>query len=181
MVDLSMSFCSLYMPYLKLGSTPFARRYLGYRGFFLFLGVLRCFSSPGIPFIRYEFTHECWEFVSAGFPIRKSVDRCVFATPHSFSQLIASFIGSWCQGIHRMLFLTWPYDLFVEIVIFKFKFEDLIYDVLVFWLYMQLSWFKKIESRPICTDDYATCGFIIKGIREVPSLWLLPAGRSLFP
>ena len=50
MVDLSMSFCSLYMPYLKLGSTPFARRYLGYRGFFLFLGVLRCFSSPGIPF-----------------------------------------------------------------------------------------------------------------------------------
>ena len=58
-VDCSKSFCSLHMPYLKLGSTPFARRYLEYRGFFLFLGVLRCFSSPGIPFIRYEFTHEC--------------------------------------------------------------------------------------------------------------------------
>ena len=59
LVDFSKSFCSLHMPYLKLGSTPFARRYLEYRGFFLFLGVLRCFSSPGIPFIRYEFTHEC--------------------------------------------------------------------------------------------------------------------------
>ena len=29
-----------------LGWSPFARRYSGSRGFFLFLGVLRCFSSP---------------------------------------------------------------------------------------------------------------------------------------
>ena len=29
-----------------LGSGPFARRYSGRRGCFLFLGVLRCFSSP---------------------------------------------------------------------------------------------------------------------------------------
>jgi hypothetical protein len=29
-----------------LSCFPFARRYLGNRGFFLFLGVLRCFSSP---------------------------------------------------------------------------------------------------------------------------------------
>ena len=32
-----------------LGSFPFARRYLGNRSFFLFLRVLRCFSSPGPP------------------------------------------------------------------------------------------------------------------------------------
>ena len=30
-----------------LGSSPFARRYSGNRCFFLFLRVLRCFSSPG--------------------------------------------------------------------------------------------------------------------------------------
>ena len=30
-----------------LGSAPFARHYSGYRLFFLFLWVLRCFSSPG--------------------------------------------------------------------------------------------------------------------------------------
>src|SRR6266508_5026576 len=30
-----------------LGSSPFARRYWGSRGCFPFLGVLRCFSSPG--------------------------------------------------------------------------------------------------------------------------------------
>ncbi len=32
-----------------LGSNPFARRYLGYRVCFLFLRVLRCFSSPRAP------------------------------------------------------------------------------------------------------------------------------------
>ena len=32
--------------YSGLGSFPFARHYSGNRGFFLFLWVLRCFSSP---------------------------------------------------------------------------------------------------------------------------------------
>ena len=32
-----------------LGSFPFARRYLGNRFFFLFLALLRCFSSGGSP------------------------------------------------------------------------------------------------------------------------------------
>ena len=32
-----------------LGSSPFARRYLGNRYYFLFLRVLRCFSSPRLP------------------------------------------------------------------------------------------------------------------------------------
>ena len=36
-----------------LGSSPFARRYLGNRGFFLFLRVLRCFSSPGYLYPDY--------------------------------------------------------------------------------------------------------------------------------
>lgn len=31
---------------IGLGCTHFARRYYGYRGFFLFPGLLRCFSSP---------------------------------------------------------------------------------------------------------------------------------------
>ena len=39
-----------------LGSFPFARRYLGNRCFFLFLRVLRCFSSPGCLLTGYVFT-----------------------------------------------------------------------------------------------------------------------------
>src|SRR5690625_1802 len=38
-----------------LGSFPFARRYLGNRSFFLFLQVLRCFNSLGMPLTPYEF------------------------------------------------------------------------------------------------------------------------------
>ena len=37
-----------------LGSSPFARRYSGNRCFFLFLRLLRCFSSPGSPRIPMD-------------------------------------------------------------------------------------------------------------------------------
>ena len=47
-----------------------------------------------------------------GFPIRISTDRGLFAAPRSFSQLVTSFIGSWCQGIPFMLFLAWtPFEI----------------------------------------------------------------------
>ena len=32
----------------------------------------------------------------------------IFAPNRSLSQLIASFIGNWCQGIHPTLFIAWP-------------------------------------------------------------------------
>ena len=44
-----------------------------------------------------------------GFPIRKSVGRSLFAAHRSFSQLVTSFIGSWCQGIHLMLLFAWTF------------------------------------------------------------------------
>jgi hypothetical protein len=42
-----------------LGCFPFARRYSGNRGCFLFLGLLRCFSSPRLLRSRYTFTRRC--------------------------------------------------------------------------------------------------------------------------
>ena len=42
-----------------------------------------------------------------GSPIRIFTDQCLLAAPRDFSQLTASFIGSWRQGIHRMPLLTW--------------------------------------------------------------------------
>ena len=38
-----------------------------------------------------------------GSPIRTSMDQCLLAAPHGFSQLIASFIGNQCPGIHPAL------------------------------------------------------------------------------
>ena len=51
-----------------LGSFPFARRYLGNRCFFLFLRVLRCFSSPGLPPPGYVFTCRYPVVKPGGFP-----------------------------------------------------------------------------------------------------------------
>ena len=62
-----------------LGSFPFARRYLGNRTFFLFLRVLRCFSSPGLPLITYFIGLWVLEGCSSGFPhsdISGSVSIC---------------------------------------------------------------------------------------------------------
>ena len=41
-----------------------------------------------------------------GSPIQRSTDQCLFAAPRGFSQLITSFIGSQCQGIHPAPFLA---------------------------------------------------------------------------
>ena len=54
--------------------------------------------------------HEC-------FHIRKSPDQCLFAAPRSLSQLVTSFIGSWCQGIHLMLLFAWTSYLLVLVLL----------------------------------------------------------------
>jgi hypothetical protein len=42
-----------------------------------------------------------------GFPIRTSPDQSLFPAPRCFSQVIASFFASLCQGIHRMLLASY--------------------------------------------------------------------------
>ena len=102
---LSSWFGYLSLSSVRLGSVPFARRYLGYRGFFLFLGILRCFSSPGSLPPTYVFSRGYTEFVCMGFPIRRSAVYGIFAPTRSFSQLITSFFASWCLGIRLMQYL----------------------------------------------------------------------------
>ena len=51
-----------------LASTLFARRYSGCRGCFPFLGVLRCFNSPGSLSRPYVFRPEYHSMTSGGFP-----------------------------------------------------------------------------------------------------------------
>ena len=53
---------------MGLGYSPFARRYSGNRSCFLFLGVLRCFSSPGIASHAYGFSMGYRGFSHGGFP-----------------------------------------------------------------------------------------------------------------
>ena len=78
-----------------MGSSPFARRYWGNRVYFLFLQVLRCFSS-----LRSPPPHgRVPESLPAGCPIRKSTDLGIFAPLRGLSQLVTSFFASESQGI----------------------------------------------------------------------------------
>ena len=87
---------------MGLGFFPFARHYSGNHYCFLFLRLLRCFSSAGLRIMQYTFS-------ILGFPIRKSTDQVMFANPRGLSQLITSFIASESQGIPRIPFLTFFY------------------------------------------------------------------------
>ena len=60
--------------------------------------------SSGITLWIHVMSHE--NLPHAGFPIQKSADQCIFATPRGLSQLITSFIGDWCQGIRPALLVT---------------------------------------------------------------------------
>ena len=89
-----------------LGSSPFARRYLENHCCFLFLRVLRCFSSPrSLPYLMY-WDKDTYALPYVGSPIRTSAGLWICAPHRSFSQLITSFVGSQCQGIPLMLLLT---------------------------------------------------------------------------
>ena len=76
-----------------LGSSEFARHYYRNHGCFLLLGVLRWFTSPGLPRHSMDSNagNECSH--SLGFPIRKSPDHSLLAASRSLSQLITSFFA----------------------------------------------------------------------------------------
>ena len=79
-----------------LGSSLFARRYWGNHCYFLFLRVLRCFSSPRSPPAKRDATLRV-----AGCPIRVPADQRPLAPPRGFSQLAAPFVACKSLGIHR--------------------------------------------------------------------------------
>ena len=86
----------------------FARHYLRNLGWFLFLELLRCFSSLGSPPSPYIFRsgYPCG-WVS---PFRHVRIKAYLPAPRTFSQAITSFIACNRQGIHHMHLFTWSYN-----------------------------------------------------------------------
>ena len=83
-----------------LGSFPFARRYLGNRCFFLFLRLLRCFSSPGsLPYVMY-WRMDDW-----------SSDVCSSDLPRSFHQGSTCLDVLWIPPCHLSLRVRGCYPL----------------------------------------------------------------------
>ena len=74
--------------------------------YFLFLQVLRCFSSLSSPRLTMYSSNGNVVLPTLCSHIRISTDLQICAPPRSFSQLITSFFGAQCQGIHHMLFVA---------------------------------------------------------------------------
>jgi hypothetical protein len=83
-----------------LGWSDFARHYSRNHGCFLFLWVLRWFTSPGSLHTAMNLRYDNPRSYGLGSPIRTSPDHRLLASPRSFSQLTTSFIAYLRQGIH---------------------------------------------------------------------------------
>ena len=61
-------------------------------------------SLPRVPsYETIDSSHGDCALPQPGSPIRIPMDQCLLAAPHGFSQLIASFVGNQCPGIHPAL------------------------------------------------------------------------------
>ena len=85
-----------------LGSSAFARRYLRNRFYFLFLQVLRCFTS-----LRLALLSQC--HLRGGFP-HSDIDGYlrVLTARRRVSPFAASFFALQCPGILHTLFFAFP-------------------------------------------------------------------------
>ena len=94
---------------IGLGSSPFARHYLGNHILFSLPGGNEMFQFPPFAYLTVymSFTH-------VGCPIRKSSDQSLFAATRSLSQLITSFFASESQGIRHAPLLTFFLNSFKE-------------------------------------------------------------------
>ena len=78
---------TLQCTHRSLGSFPFARRYSGNRVFFLFLRLLRCFSSPGsLPYVM-DWRMDNWRFSSWVSPFRNLRITGYLLLPEAFRSL----------------------------------------------------------------------------------------------
>ena len=97
---------SVWAPPLSLATTR------GIVIYFLFLRVIRCFSSPGSPHYTMDSCNDNVTLLTLCSHIRISTDHGLFATPRSFSQLVTSFFGAMYQGILRSLFVAYSFKSF---------------------------------------------------------------------
>ena len=95
---------------IGLGWSDFARHYSRNHCCFLFLRVLRCFSSPGSPHTPIYSVHDNTILLVLSSLIRISTDQRIFAPNRSFSQLVTSFFGAMYQGILRKPFVAWSFS-----------------------------------------------------------------------
>ena len=117
LVSLSRNFRSAIVRY-RLPSTPCVRRLTVWPlssslattkeiEFSFFSSGYLDVSLPRVPSGKtIDSSYGDWALPQPGSPIRKFEDQSLLATPLDLSQLIASFVGNQCLGIHPALFFA---------------------------------------------------------------------------
>ncbi len=118
-------------PLMISGSSPFARRYSENRFFFLFLRVLRWFSSPrSLTYTMCSYTHDGTS--AAGLP---HSEICALSLICSYAQLIAA-----CHVLHRL-----PMPRHSPYALFSFS----------SFSFLRFSYLRLLYSRRIFVFPYA--------------------------
>ena len=99
-----------------LGSFPFARRYSGNRCFFLFLRLLRCFSSPGSLCIPMDSRTDAWSLSMRVSPFRHPRIIGYLHLPAAFRSLsrLSSALSAKASSLCSFML-----DLYIDWVILK--------------------------------------------------------------
>ena len=115
-------------------------------------------SLPLVFSIQSIYSIGCnWTLLQLGFPIRKSPDQKLFASPRSLSQLTTSFIDFTCQGIHHMLLVTLLTPFYKPLIV---QIDDIFiirYLQLLLRYYLKLSMSKSKKTKSCGADRAWTC------------------------
>ena len=101
-----------------LGSFLFARRYSGNRSFFLFLRVLRCFSSPGALYPPYRFRWKCRGIAPDGFPhsdISGSLPTCGSPKLFAAGRVLHRQLVPWHPPCALLCLISYPETISVSV------------------------------------------------------------------
>ena len=117
-----------------LGSSHFARRYFGNRCFFLFLRLLRCFSSPGSPPYVMDWRMDTWGMLMWVSPFRHLRIKGYLLLPVAFRSLsrLSSALSAKASTLRSFL-LDLVYSFYsVRNWVFAFNNADRIASILNF-------------------------------------------------
>ena len=132
--------------------------------YFLFLRVIRWFSSPGSLRTTIDSLYDNTTLLVLSFLIRISADQCSFATPRSFSQLVTSFFGAMYQGILLYALCSFIFDCFFAIrrIIFSLPFTFLENSWLFSMWFPTLTYFFRIIFKVLSLFyNFAFCTLLL--------------------
>ncbi len=153
-----------------LGYSDFARHYFRNRGFFLFLQVLRWFTSLGSLVPAYVFSGPFLRFAQVGFPIRKSPD----ITPVCGSpKLIAA-----CHVLHRLSLPRHPPCALSSLTIELTPAQGRITSVLCGWLtYLRLEIDRALTRYDLSPKDTLHNSNIVATFAFLTECWAANVAR----